>query len=722
MKLKQIILTTLFFTATATAFAANLDYEQYLIDYTSGAFKAQQMTELYSMNDGEQYTMLSDDSTQIIAYSYRTGKPTATIFDTRTARECPIKKIAGYQFDDAEQHILLNIDCTPIYRRSFTTTYYIYTIERNEVEPLSKSDEPQQMAQFSPNGRMVAFARGNNLYIKKLDFGTELAVTEDGEYNKVINGTPDWVYEEEFGLNRCFTWSPDSKLLAWTRFDESEIRQFSFDSYNHPYDNSYTYKYPKAGETNSTVSIHVYDIANRTTKKMDCGDGNDIYFPILRWTNQNESLAVIRLNRDQTVLDLMSVNPRSGVATTLVSESDKVYIDYQNYLPLTFLSDNSFVALSERDGYRHAYLYQANGTIKQQLTKGEWDITDFYSFNEKDHSFYFQAAKVSPAQRHVYQADKKGNITILDARQGTHSATFSKGNKYIVSQFHNTITAPQVIVSDAKGKKLRTIIDNADIQKLFDSYQMPKKEFSTIEINGNTLSMWIVRPTDFDSSKQYPLLMVQYSGPNSQEVLDRFRPDWEYYLAQNGYIVACVDPRGTGAKGHEFRTCTYWNLGKYETEDQVAAAHYFGSLDYVDARRMAIWGWSYGGFMTLNCLTHGNGVFKTGIAIAPVTDWRLYNTAYTERFMSTPQNNDRGYEQADLIQRADKLQGKLLLCHGTADDNVHIQHSMLYCDALIEAGKQFEMQIYPNKNHSILGSKTRLHLYTRFINFLKNNL
>lgn len=706
----------------ASAVGAQSNQSDYLTDFTSGAFRPQQLAEIYAMNDGERYTMLSADSTKIIAYSYRTGKATDTIFDINSTKECTIRAIDGYQFDASERRILINTECTPIYRRSFTTTYYVYDTQNRTFAPISKDDTPQQMAAFSPNGRMVAFARGNNLYISKLDYGTEMAVTKDGEVNKIINGTPDWVYEEEFGLNRCFVWSPDSKLLAWVRFDETAIKQFSFDCYEHPYDVSYTYKYPKAGETNSTVSIHVYDVDNRTTKQMDCGVGNNIYFPIIRWTSENESLAVVRLNRNQTMLEVLSVNPRSGVASTLLSETDKVYVDYQNYLHLTFMSDNSFVALSERDGYRHAYLYDANGNVKRQLTKGAWDITDFYSYDEGARAVYFQAAKEHPSQRHVYRCDSKGRMTVYDSRKGTHSAIFSKDYKYVISQFHNSTTAHQVVLSDAKGKVLRTIIDNAEVQKLFDQYQLPAKEFFDVKVNGQTLSAWMVKPVNFDTGKQYPLVMVQYSGPDSQEVLDRFRPDWEYYLASQGYIVACVDSRGTGAKGHDFRTCTYWNLGKYETEDQLAAAKYFGSLDYIDENRMAIWGWSYGGFMALNCLTYGNGTFKVGIAVAPVTDWRLYNTSYTERFMSTPQENDLGYKQSDLIAKAGQLQGKLLLCHGTADDNVHIQHAMLYCSALVEAGKQFEMQIYPNKNHSILGAKTRHHLYTRFVNFLKTNL
>lgn len=697
--------------------------EQYLIDFTSGAFKPQLLKESYSMNDGLHYTMLSEDKTMIIKYAYLSGKAVDTIFNTKTARNCTLKSIDGYQFDNTEKRMLINSEKTYIYRRSFTTTYYVYNVTRNIIDPLSEYEGAQRNAYFSPNGRLIAFSRDNNLYIKKLDYNTEIAITKDGKKNHIINGTADWVYEEEFGETRYFDWSPDSKLIAWVRFDESKMKEFSFDTYSHPYNNSYTYKYPKAGETNSTVSVLVYDIDNRTTIKLNCGEGNNIYFPILKWSNCNDSLAIVRLNRNQTELDLLNVNPRSGVSSILVSEKDKVYIDYGNYTGLHFNSDNSFICMSERDGYRHIYHYDSNGKEIRQITTGNWDVTNFYGYDEKTKTTYFQAAKESPTQRHIYKVNNKGKITNIDNREGTHSASLIKGNKYIITQFNNISTANQYILCDINGKKLRTILDNKKVQEQFNNYNLPNKEFfkfSTTE--GVDLDGWIVKPNDFDQSKKYPLVMVQYSGPDSQEALNRFKPDWEYYLAQKGYIVACVDSRGTGAKGHKFRTCTFWNLGKLETQDQVEAAKYLGNKSFIDENRIAIWGWSYGGFMALNCLTYGNETFKVGIATAPVTDWRLYNTAYTERFMSTPQENYKGYENADLIKNASQMKGKLLLCHGTSDDNVHIQHTMLYCQALIDAGIQFEMQIYPNKNHSILGSKTRLHLYTRFTTFLEKNL
>lgn len=716
-------LCSFLFAAADDGLQQQTQSEKFLKEFTSGKYRAKMMGDIYCMNDGERYTMLSDDGKKIIAYSFKTGKAVETVFDVETAKDCILESIAGYEFDASETRILIHTDITPIYRRSFTTNYYVYLVERNVLEPLSAEHQPQQMASFSPNGRMVAFSYNNNLYLKKLDYNTISAITEDGEKNHIINGTPDWVYEEEFGANRYFEWSPDSRRIAWIRFDESQIKMFSFDKYAHPYDLQYTYKYPKAGETNSTVSVHVYDIQNRKATKMDCGEGNDIYFPILKWSSCNDSLIVVRLNRVQTDLEVLCVNPRSGVTTTLLRESDKVYVDYQNYTNLTFLSDNSFITLSEKDGYRHIYHYSPTGVLKQQITKGEWDVTDFYSYDEKKGVAYFQAAKEHPSERHVYSIDKKGVLTNFDSRPGTHSAIVTKGNKFIISQFHNTTTANSTVLCDIKGRKLRTIIENTEIQALFDSYNFPKKEFIDFNTSeGVHLHGWIVKPTDFDPNKKYPLVMVQYSGPDSQEALNRFRPDWELYLAMEGYVVACVDGRGTGAKGHEFRTCTYWNLGNLETKDQIEAAKYFGKQQFIDKDRIAIWGWSFGGFMALNCLTYGNGVFKAGISVAPVTDWRLYNTAYTERFMATPQLNDRGYAAANLIDKADKLTGKLLICHGTADDNVHFQQTMLYVEQLVKAGKQFEMQIYPNKNHSILGADTRLHLYTRFNIFLKNNL
>ena len=706
-----------------SCFAAHAQSSDYLKAFTKGDYKPTKPAEVYHMNDGERYTTLSDNGKCIIAFNYESGIANDTILNLETIPDCHLKTIAGYEFSADEQKILVHTDITKIYRRSFTTTYYVYNVKRNRMEPLTSTTGDQQMAQFSPNGRIVAFARNQNLFLKKLDYNTEIAITSDGEPNKIINGTADWVYEEEFATTRYFEWSPDSKLVAYVRFDETAVKDFSFQRFGEDYPTLYTYKYPRAGKENSKTTLQVYDIQNRTTKTMDLGTDSTAYLAQLRWSNDENALTVLKLNRNQTELDLLSVNPRSGIATRLYSETSKTYCDYENLKQLTFNKDNSFICMSERDGYRHLYLFNANGTLARQLTKGDWDVTDFYGYDEKAKTAYFQAAKESPMDRHIYKSDSKGKITCFDTRSGTHDASFAKGFKFAIAQFNNTTTPNCYTLINNKGETLRTIEDNKKLADKVAALQLPTKEFFQFKTSENvTLNGWLVKPRDMIEGKEYPLVMVQYGGPNSQEVLNRWKPDWEYYLAQEDYIVACVDGRGTGARGHDFRTCTYWHLGVLETKDQLEAAKYLGNHNYIDASRIAIWGWSYGGFMTLNCLTYGNGIFKAGIAVAPVTDWQLYNTAYTERFMSRPQENYQGYEQATLLDKADQLQGNLLLVHGTADDNVHLQQTLLYTEKLVEAGKQFEMQLYTNKNHSILGDKTRLHLYTRFNEFLKKNL
>lgn len=719
MKKRVLLLAMLLAAVYATAQKST---EEYLRAFTSGALRAEMMDEFHAMADGEDYTMLSADGQRVVMYSFKSGAEVKTVLDINATKGTKIKKITGYEFNTQENKLLVSTETTPIYRRTRITHYYIYNIERNEMEPLSENEGAQQMAHFSPNGRMVAFARDNNLFIKKLDYGTEIAITKDGKRNEIINGTPDWVYEEEFGLTCCFEWSTDSKLLTWVKFDESEVKEFSFDKYAYPYDKSYTYKYPKAGDINSSVSVWTYDVENRTTKKMDCGEGNEIYFPVMKWTNDPNVIALVKMNRNQTELELLSLNARSGVATTLVREKEKEFIDYENYNCLTFLEDNSFVALSERDGWRHIYHYDQNGGMLSQITKGEWEVTNLYYYDVKSKTGYFQSTKEKSTEKHVYSVNAKGKIQCLDNRSGIHSAVVA-GN-YIVDNYCNVTTPNQFTLYDTKGKKIRTIIDNSKIKSEFESYNLPEKEFFTLTTaEGIELNAWIVKPKNMEAGKEYPLVMVQYSGPGSQEVQNRYKPDWEYYLAMEGYVVACVDPRGTGARGRAFRNESYKHLGEIETHDQIEAAKVLGQKDFIDESRICIWGWSYGGFMALNCLIQGGeSVFKTGIAIAPVTDWRLYDSTYTERFMQTPQSNDIGYEASEIISKASQLKGKLLLCHGTADDNVHIQHSMLFVENLVKAGIQFEMQVYPNKNHSILGADTRYHLYTRFNTFLKNNL
>ncbi len=697
--------------------------QAYLEAFTRGDYKPKRPAEVYHMNDGQRYTSLSDDGKRIVAYEYASGREVATLFDIDKIADCPIAKIEGYAFAPNEERLLVHTESHKIYRRSATASYYVYYLKRNKIEPLSDSDNVAQEACFSPDGRIVAFARDNNLFLKKLDFGTELAITTDGAKGRIINGTADWSYEEEFCQTRYFEWSADSKLLAYVRFDESEVGEYTFQNFAEGYPTSVSYKYPRAGGKNSRVQLLVYDVQNRTTKQMRFDDDNDIYIPIIRWTNDANTLAAVRLDRSQMQLDVMAFNARSGVGRRIMSESGATYVDYANLNSLHFNADNSFVALSERDGWRHLYLFDANGSLVRQITSGNWDVTAFYGYDEQTKTAYFQAAKESPINREVYKADAKGRLSRIGTGEGICSAEFSKLFAYAIYQFDNTETPNLYTIIDNKGKTLRTIEDNAALKATADALNLSQKEFFTFETSeGITLNGWIVKPKNMAAGAKLPLVMVQYSGPNSQEVLNRFHLDWEFYLPQMGYVVACVDGRGTGARGRDFRTCTYKKLGELETKDQVEAARYLGTLDFVDSGRIAIWGWSYGGFMTLSCLTNGAGVFKAGIAIAPVTDWRYYDTAYSERFMNRPQENDRGYALTSLLDTADRLQGELLLVHGTADDNVHTQQSWLYIEQLVKAGKQFEMQMYPNKNHSILGAEARLHLYTRCTRFLQKNL
>ena len=712
--IKLLVLLVAVLAVNATVFSQSAD--QYLRDFTEGKFRAKSPVSVVSMNDGERFAYISKDRKQIIACSYANGKE-EVIFDIAKIEKCPLKEVWGFEFDKAEQKILINGEQKPIYRRSFITDYYVYNIQRNRIEPLSEAGK-EQLAAFSPNGRIVAFARDNNLYLKKLDFDTESQITKDGKAGLVINGTPDWVYEEEFSNIRYFAFSPDNKLLAFVKFNEIDVRQYAMQEFDDTYNTFQNFKYPKAGQANSKVSVWVYDIENRTTTKMNI-EGEDFYIPLIRWTQSSESLAVMKLSRNQKQMDLLSLNPRSGVPTKLYSETSKTYVDYQNFAQIAFNSDNSFVVMSEKDGYRHIYLHGANGLQKKQLTNGQFDVTALYGYDEKSQTVYFQAAKAHPTEREVYAA-KNGKITALKQQKGYQTANFSKTFKYAILNYSDVNTPNVYSVINNSGKTLRTLEDNLALKEKFQQAGLPQKkffEFTTPE--GTTLNGWIMEPTQ-KTSGSTKIMMTQYSGPNSQEALNCWMPDWDYAMALDGFVVVCVDSRGTAAKGTEFRTCTYGKLGQLESKDQIHAANYL-KQKYPNAE-VGIWGWSYGGFMTLTCLAADETPFKAGVAIAPVTDWRLYNTAYTERFMNRPQENFEGYDQTSLLDKAGKINGNLLLIHGTSDDNVHVQNSYLMAEKLVEAGVEFDMHIYTNKNHSILGSKTRYNLYRKCKEFFKNRL
>lgn len=709
-----------------------------LEDVAKGTYRAENIYGIKPMLDGNYYTQISADKKRIVKYSFKTGKEVATVFDVTTARECNFKEFDDYIMSPDEKLILIQTETKPIYRRSFTAVYYIYNVQNNKLEPLSNNG-PQQAPLFSPDGFQIAFVRNNNIYLVKLLFGnSESQVTKDGEFNKVLNGIPDWVYEEEFGFNRAFEFSADSKMIAYIRFDESKVPMYSFPWYKGlapekkeyaTYPGEYRYKYPKAGEVNSTVTVHTYDIKSHVTRQMDLPLDADGYIPRIKFTSDPEKLAIMTLNRHQDRFDLYMANPRSGLCKLTIRDNAPQYIKEQAYSNIAFYPEN-IVLMSERDGYNHLYLYTIGGNLVKQITKGKFEVKDFLGWDRNSNIFYYSSNEESPLRSAVYKIDAKGKKTKLSVRTGTNTAIFNSTLTYYINKFSNLSTPTLITVNDNKGKELATLMDNAKLKKQIAGLNMPTKEFFKFKTTeGVELNGWMMKPANFDPNKKYPVIMHQYSGPGSQEVLDNwgvgsFRDGgmFEAYMCDKGYIMVCVDGRGTGGRGAEFEKCTYMFLGVKESHDQVEAARYLSGLPYIDGSRIGIWGWSFGGYNTLMSMSEGTPIFKAGVAIAPPTDWRFYDSVYTERFMRTPKENGDGYQAGSAIQRAPKLHGKLLLIHGSADDNVHFQNSAEYSEALVQAGIQFDMQVYTNRNHSITGGNTRIHLMHRVAGFFIQNL
>lgn len=683
-----------------------------------------------ALSDGEHYACI--EGTAINKYSYRTGKFVTTIMDLEKIPDCDIESIDGFAFaENNEQKILIFTNSSQIYRHSFEADYFVYDTYFNQLQRVSEAGQERD-AQISPDGSMVAYVKDNNIFIKKFRYNSTSAITDDGEYNKIINGAPDWVYEEEFAMLSAMDWSKDSKELAYIRFDESNVREFSFPMYCAgyydefaTYPGAYSYKYPKAGEENSTVSVHVYNIEKRQTKKMDIGDNKNIYIPRIYWTPIEGQLAIYRLNRRQDKLDILLANSASTVCKEVITDKNKRYIDESALDNSMFLPDGqNIIYTSEEDGWNHIYLYGTNGVLKGKLTNGEFDVTEILGYDAKTKTLYYQAARTSPMNRDIYAVniDTKKERR-LSSGNGMTSVSFSGNYKYYKQIYTDLNTPPVHTINETQtGKVLYTIEDNSALKSRLQNYSIQPKEFITVPAaNGTQLNAWIIKPHNFDPNKKYPILMVQYSGPGSQEVQNKFSIDWEQALSAAGYFVACVDGRGTGYRGEEFKKCTYQTLGRIESDDQIAAARHFASLPYIDESRIGIWGWSFGGFMSSLCLCRTD-VFKTGISVAPVTSWRFYDTIYAERFMRTPQENISGYDNCNPLSLASQLNGHLFLIHGTADDNVHLQNQAEFVSALIREGKQFDMFTYPNKNHGIYGGNTRNHLYTMMFNWLKLNL
>lgn len=694
---------------------------------------------IYNVNplpDGEYYSRTSDDRRRIEKCSFKNGEVVETLFDASAARGAIINSIDGYVMSPNMQNILIETNRTQIYRRSATSVYYIYNVKNKTLTPLSKEGE-QECPKFSPDGNQIAFVRKNNIYLVKLLFNNaESQITKDGEFNKVLNGKPDWVYEEEFSFNCAFDFSADSEMLAWIRFDESEVKTFSFPWYkgSNPertnyslYPGVYEYKYPKAGEENSKVSVMSYDIKSRVTRTLQVPLDADGYIPRIQFTVDKDMLMVLTLNRHQDRLDFYSVNARSTSASLVLREESKKYIDESIYKTLDFSKDQ-FVILSERDGFQHLYLYSTTGQLIKQLTSGNYEVKDYYGTDATGKVFYYASNEGSPLEQYIYKVDASGKKTKLSTETGFNSAVFGNGCAYYLNTYSNLTTPPVYSLCSNTGKQLKVLENNESLKDRLSSVTVGSAElFSFNTSDGVQLNGWMVKPHDFNPSKKYPVLMYQYSGPGSQEVHNSYSNGfmggliWEYRMAEKGCIVVCVDGRGTGGRGADFKKCTYLKMGDLESHDQVEAAIYLSSLSYVDKSRIAIWGWSFGGFNTLMSMCEGRGVFKCGVAVAPVTDWRFYDTVYTERFMRTPKENPNGYDCSPL-HRCQNIHGNLLLVHGMADDNVHFQNSAELSEQLVQQGYQFEMQTYTNRNHNISGGNTRNHLFHRIESFLDNNL
>ncbi len=692
----------------------------------TGGFRPKYMDELQAMKNTNQYTILNTDnatkSMQIDLYDFATQKKVETIFDTK---EFPtLESIDSYSFDANEKQILIACNSDQIYRRSVAANYFLYNIEKKKIIQLFdfKIQEPT----FSPDGSRIAFVKDNNLYIYNIVTQVTQTVTKDGKKNQIINGVTDWVYEEEFAVVRAFDWNESSDQLAYLRFNETEVPEFSMSVFGKDtYPKVETFKYPKAGEKNSTVELHVFDIKKRESKGITL-NYQDFYIPRIKWTKDPSILSVQVLNRHQNNLDLLFIETDISDIKLVLNEKDPAYIDITDNL--TFLKDNSFIWTSEKDGYNHIYWYDKKGKLKNQITKGPWEVTAYYGCDEKNKTIYYQSTEKGSINRAVYSIDLEGvNKVALSKEIGTNSATFNPNFQYFINTFSSATEPTRFTLNETKtGNAIQTIEANEALKQKISSYNLPKKEFFELKTEkGNVLNAWMIKPADFDENKKYPVFMYQYSGPGSQQVNNEWNSTDDYWfmlLAQKGYIVVCVDGRGTGFKGAAFKKVTQKQLGKYEVEDQIDAAKVIGKYSFVDPTRIGIFGWSFGGFMASNCLFKGNDVFKMAIVVAPVTNWRFYDSIYTERFMQTPQENASGYDDNSPINHVSKLKGNFLLIHGSADDNVHVQNSMVMMEALIQANKQFDSQIYPDKNHGIYGGRTRIQLYNKMTNFIKEKL
>ena len=708
-----------------------------LPDITSGKFAAKTVNGINPIEGPDTYARISQDGERVVCCSFKTGKELSVLFDVKNTMGCKIDGFDDYVLSPDGKRMLIQTKTERIYRRSFKADFYIYNIESRRLDRLSDGDK-QQIPTWSPDGQQVAFVRGGNIFLVKLLYdNAEIQVTKDGKFNEVINGLPDWVNEEEFGFNSALTFNADGTMICWIRYDESKVKTYSLEMYKGmkpakeeygTYPGSYSYKYPKAGEDNSTVSAWSYDIKSHKINRLQVPLDADGYMPRIKPTNDPMRIVVYTMNRHQDDLCLYAVNPRSTVAQLIIKEHVDKYVREEAMEGVKFVGDKILLP-SDRSGYTKLYIYNMNGQLQRTIGDGNYDITSVYGYDPKTGDVYYQAAALGATDRQVYVTHKNGKTVRLTDREGWNTAFFSGDFQYFVNTWSDYNTPYVFTTRTREGKLINTIEDNKAVKQLVSDYGFCKREpFSFTTSEGVVLNGWMVKPKDFDANKKYPVIMHQYSGPGSQQVTNSWSAGsmgqggaFDSYLAQEGFIVVSVDGRGTGGRGSEFEKCTYLNLGNLESKDQVETALYVGTLPYVDKDRIGIWGWSYGGFNTLMSMSEGRGVFRAGVAIAPPTNWKYYDSVYTERYMRTPKENPDGYA-TNPIERAPKLHGALLICHGTADDNVHPQNTYEYSEALVQADKDFRELFYTNRNHSIFGGNTRNHLLRQVAQFFKTEL
>jgi dipeptidyl-peptidase-4 len=683
------------------------------------------------MKDGQFYTAIVQTQSDIELRKYDILTGDYEVLISTTGLDAPDRSnplyIQDYQFSADESKLLIKTDVEQIWRRSTRENYYVHNLETGETRKLTDSEEKQQYAQFSPTGDKAAYVQDNNLFLVDLETGEETQITSDGEFNKVINGAADWVYEEEFGFAKAWYWSPDGSKIAYYRFDEERVKEFFMTEWGSLYPGLTRFKYPKAGEQNSIVTIGVYELESGETTWMDIGEETDQYIPRINWTTDPNILAIRRMNRLQNKQDLMLANVNTGDTDVIKTETSDAWIDIND--DLTFLDNGEqFIYVSEESGYNHIYLYDMGGNLIRQITRGNWEVTNYIGYNESDERIYYISTEESPLERHFYSI----SITGDDKRKmsdgsGWNSINMSKDYKYYIKTYSSSETPSVYTLHESDGKQVRILEDNQSLENRMEDYRMPTKEYFTVSLPQADLNAYMLKPHDFDASKKYPALFYVYGGPGSQTVNRQFsdgqRPMWHRYLTEQGYIIVSVDNRGTGARGRDFEKQLYKKLGQFEVIDQIDAAEYLvNNYEYIDPERIGIWGWSYGGYMSSLVLAQGKDLFSTAIAVAPVTSWRYYDTIYTERFMQTPQMNPEGYDKGSPITYADQIEGNYLLVHGTGDDNVHFQNAVEMVSKLVEEDVAFETMYYPNRNHGIYGGNARKHLYEMMTRFILENL